>query len=136
MLLPDVTNASDLAHIAEILVASVGKPHTVGEMELTVTPPIGVTIWPTDGDDLNTLIKNADLAMYQPLVQLKSGGYLVINPTEALVSIDINSGRRGRHHRRPAPRRRRGGARPIRACPWVSRPVTVLSLSSRQAQIT
>jgi ribonuclease E len=30
-------------------------------------------------------------AMYQPVVQLKSGGYLVINPTEALVSIDINS---------------------------------------------
>ena len=32
-------------------------------------------------------------AMYDPVVQLKSGGYLVINPTEALVSIDINSGR-------------------------------------------
>jgi len=32
-------------------------------------------------------------AMYEPVVQLKSGGYLVINPTEALVSIDINSGR-------------------------------------------
>src|SRR5689334_11135202 len=30
-------------------------------------------------------------AMYQPVVQLKSGGYLVINPTEALVSIDLNS---------------------------------------------
>jgi len=37
-------------------------------------------------------------AMYQPLVQLKSGGYLVINPTEALVSIDINSGRATREH--------------------------------------
>jgi ribonuclease E len=37
-------------------------------------------------------------AMYQPLVQLKSGGYLVINPTEALVSIDINSGRSTREH--------------------------------------
>jgi ribonuclease E len=36
--------------------------------------------------------------MYQPLVQLKSGGYLVINPTEALVSIDINSGRSTREH--------------------------------------
>ena len=36
--------------------------------------------------------------MYQPLVQLKSGGYLVINPTEALVSIDINSGRATREH--------------------------------------
>src|SRR5688572_18668300 len=37
-------------------------------------------------------------AMYQPLVQLKSGGYLVINPTEALVSIGINSGRSTREH--------------------------------------
>jgi ribonuclease E len=37
-------------------------------------------------------------AMYQPVVQLKSGGYLVINPTEALVSIDINSGRSTREH--------------------------------------
>ncbi len=36
--------------------------------------------------------------MYQPVVQLKSGGYLVINPTEALVSIDINSGRSTREH--------------------------------------
>jgi ribonuclease E len=36
--------------------------------------------------------------MYQPIVQLRSGGYLVINPTEALVSIDINSGRSTREH--------------------------------------
>ncbi|MBT5778076.1 MAG: Rne/Rng family ribonuclease [Rhodospirillaceae bacterium] len=32
-------------------------------------------------------------AMYSAQVQLRSGGYLVINPTEALVSIDVNSGR-------------------------------------------
>ncbi len=32
------------------------------------------------------------LNIYEPTVKLKSGGYLVINPTEALVSIDINSG--------------------------------------------
>ncbi|WP_302898038.1 Rne/Rng family ribonuclease [Sphingomonas morindae] len=37
-------------------------------------------------------------AMYNPVVQLKSGGYIVINPTEALVSIDINSGRSTREH--------------------------------------
>ncbi len=36
--------------------------------------------------------------MYHPVVQLKSGGYIVINPTEALVSIDINSGRSTREH--------------------------------------
>jgi ribonuclease E len=32
-------------------------------------------------------------SMYHPEVQLKSGGYIVINPTEALVSIDVNSGK-------------------------------------------
>ena len=32
-------------------------------------------------------------AMHNPVVTLKSGGYIVINPTEALVSIDVNSGR-------------------------------------------
>ena len=32
-------------------------------------------------------------AIHDPVVQLKSGGYLVINPTEALVAIDVNSGR-------------------------------------------
>ncbi|MBB5280939.1 Rne/Rng family ribonuclease [Pacificimonas flava] len=36
--------------------------------------------------------------MYHPTVRLKSGGYLVINPTEALVSIDINSGKSTREH--------------------------------------
>jgi ribonuclease E len=36
--------------------------------------------------------------MYDPVVQLRSGGYIVINPTEALVSIDINSGRATKEH--------------------------------------
>ncbi len=40
-----------------------------------------------DADIEKELIK-----IYEPTVKLKSGGYLVINPTEALVSIDINSG--------------------------------------------
>ena len=37
-------------------------------------------------------IENELINIYEPTVKLKSGGYLVINPTEALVSIDINSG--------------------------------------------
>ncbi|MGE3771028.1 MAG: ribonuclease E/G [Bdellovibrionales bacterium] len=44
-------------------------------------------------------IENQIERLYQPVVQLKSGGYIVINPTEALVAIDVNSGRatRDRH---------------------------------------
>lgn len=37
-------------------------------------------------------------SMFTPTVQLRSGGYIVINPTEALVSIDINSGKSTREH--------------------------------------
>ncbi len=37
-------------------------------------------------------------AMFQNTVTLRSGGYIVINPTEALVSIDVNSGRSTREH--------------------------------------
>jgi len=44
-------------------------------------------------------VENQIFAMGEPVVTLRSGGYLVINPTEALVSIDVNSGRatRERH---------------------------------------
>jgi len=38
-------------------------------------------------------VENQLDAMHSPVVHLKSGGYIVINPTEALVSIDVNSGR-------------------------------------------
>ena len=37
-------------------------------------------------------------AMFSPMVTLKSGGYIVINQTEALVSIDVNSGKATREH--------------------------------------
>jgi len=37
-------------------------------------------------------------SMFTPTVQLRSGGYIVINPTEALVAIDINSGKSTREH--------------------------------------
>lgn len=37
-------------------------------------------------------------SMYNPVVQLKSGGYIVINPTEALVAIDVNSGKATKEH--------------------------------------
>ena len=37
-------------------------------------------------------------AMFSPIVQLKSGGYIVINQAEALVAIDVNSGRSTREH--------------------------------------
>ncbi|HEX9392252.1 MAG TPA: EAL domain-containing protein [Usitatibacteraceae bacterium] len=64
VLLPGVDDATHLAHIAETLLAKLGEPYQHFARELTVTPSIGITVWPNDGQDLNALIKNADLAMY------------------------------------------------------------------------
>ena len=42
--------------------------------------------------------KSLFVSMFSPTVQLRSGGYIVLNQTEALVSIDVNSGRSTREH--------------------------------------
>ena len=54
-----------------------------------------VHLWPDQGQSLFARFQvEAQLdAMLQPTVQLRSGGYLVINQAEALVAIDVNSGR-------------------------------------------
>jgi ribonuclease E len=54
-----------------------------------------VHMWPDQGQSLFARFQvEAQLdAMMQPTVQLRSGGYLVINQAEALVAIDVNSGR-------------------------------------------
>jgi ribonuclease E len=43
-------------------------------------------------------VENQLDAMFSPVVQLRSGGYVVLNQTEALVAIDVNSGRATREH--------------------------------------
>jgi diguanylate cyclase (GGDEF)-like protein/PAS domain S-box-containing protein len=64
LMLPGASDASNLAQLADALLKKLGAPHRISGHELTVTPSIGLTIWPHDGEDLNSLVKNADLAMY------------------------------------------------------------------------
>jgi diguanylate cyclase (GGDEF)-like protein/PAS domain S-box-containing protein len=64
VLLPGATDAPSLGNIAQNIIDSIGRPHQIAERELTVTPSIGITIWPTDGADLVSLTRNADIAMY------------------------------------------------------------------------
>jgi diguanylate cyclase (GGDEF)-like protein/PAS domain S-box-containing protein len=64
VLLPGMADATGVAQLAETLIEKIAAPQHVGEHELTVTPSIGIAVWPADGDALNTLIQNADLAMY------------------------------------------------------------------------
>ncbi len=65
VLLSRVKNGSVAARVAEKLVARMNEPMEVGGHTLRVTTSVGVSSWPADGDDADTLIKNADNALYQ-----------------------------------------------------------------------
>src|ERR1700686_3591408 len=65
VLLPDLQQPEDAAVMAGRILRDVAKPHLVDHHELHVTTSIGVSVFPDDGSDAETLIKNADTAMYQ-----------------------------------------------------------------------
>jgi diguanylate cyclase (GGDEF)-like protein/PAS domain S-box-containing protein len=64
-LLSDVGHAEDAAITASRMLQAVAAVHCIEQQELHVTTSIGVSIFPEDGKDAETLIKNADTAMYQ-----------------------------------------------------------------------
>jgi diguanylate cyclase (GGDEF)-like protein len=65
VLLAEVAVPEDASVVAHRILASVARPHTIDEHELHVGASIGVSMFPDDGIDAETLIKNADTAMYQ-----------------------------------------------------------------------
>jgi diguanylate cyclase (GGDEF)-like protein/PAS domain S-box-containing protein len=65
VLLPEVKLAEDIAIAARRMLRAVEKAHFIDDRELHVTVSIGVSLYPDDGLDAETLIKNADTAMYQ-----------------------------------------------------------------------
>ncbi len=65
ILLENVAYAEDIAPIARNLLASLATPFHVGDHELFTTASLGISIYPGDGLDARTLLKNADTAMYR-----------------------------------------------------------------------
>ena len=55
----------DLAQVAEKILAEVSKPMTVYGKEFQITASVGISVSPADGEDLRSLLKNADIAMYR-----------------------------------------------------------------------
>jgi diguanylate cyclase (GGDEF)-like protein/PAS domain S-box-containing protein len=65
VLLSEVEQSDDAAITARRMLQAVAEPHSIGQHDLHVTASIGLSIYPDDGLDAETLIKNADTAMYQ-----------------------------------------------------------------------
>ncbi|SEM77939.1 PAS domain S-box-containing protein/diguanylate cyclase (GGDEF) domain-containing protein [Pseudomonas sp. ok272] len=65
ILLPGLQQASDADHIANKLLNCFGAPFQAGEHEFFISASIGTSLYPKDGRDVATLVKNADAAMYR-----------------------------------------------------------------------
>lgn len=59
------TSVHGVANVVEKLLETITKPFSIEQNELIVTASIGIAIYPIDGTDPETLLKNADTAMYQ-----------------------------------------------------------------------
>jgi diguanylate cyclase (GGDEF)-like protein/PAS domain S-box-containing protein len=64
LLLPDA-DADGAAHVAEKILCGMGEPLQIGALELSITPSIGIALYPADGRSIETLVQRADAAMYQ-----------------------------------------------------------------------
>ena len=70
LMLTDIRDAQTAAQVARRILSAISSPFTLASQELTLTASIGITIYPLDGDDIESLLKNADVAMYEA----KNGG--------------------------------------------------------------
>ena len=90
VLLSEVAHAEDVAITAKRLLEAVAHTHLIEEHELHITTSIGISIYPDDGTEAETLLKNADTAMYQA----KEGGrqtYRFFEPAMNLRAVERQS---------------------------------------------
>jgi diguanylate cyclase (GGDEF)-like protein len=65
LLIPRIDQVEDAAKIAQKILETLKIPFSIGEHELFLTTSIGISIHPGDGSDPETLVRNADTAMYR-----------------------------------------------------------------------
>ncbi|GAB4292693.1 MAG: hypothetical protein Kow0096_07800 [Thiohalomonadaceae bacterium] len=68
--LPDLAADDDIGRVAQKIIEAVAKPCYLGSNRVQVTTSVGISLFPQDGEDPDTLITHADMAMYEA----KKGG--------------------------------------------------------------
>jgi predicted signal transduction protein with EAL and GGDEF domain len=65
ILLCSIDSHASAAETAKRILRALHEPHTIGEQTLVVSGSLGISIYPNDGKDTDTLLKHADIAMYE-----------------------------------------------------------------------
>ncbi|MDZ7889917.1 MAG: EAL domain-containing protein [Pseudomonas sp.] len=69
ILLPHITHSEDAVRVAKDVIQCLGDVVHLEGANLTITPSIGIALYPNDGLDAETLLRNADIAMYRAKAQ-------------------------------------------------------------------
>jgi len=64
LLLPDLKEGECVVQVAKKILDLGNKPYAIGNYQLRVTVSVGISVYPDDGTDVDSLLKNADAAMY------------------------------------------------------------------------
>ena len=64
VILPEIPRAEHAGVVAQRIAKQLAQPLHLGNHQVTITPSIGIALFPQDGEDMETLLRNADIAMY------------------------------------------------------------------------
>jgi diguanylate cyclase (GGDEF)-like protein len=73
LLLTEINQPEDAARVAQRIIDGLNRPFVLDGNEVVVTASIGIALFPDDGEDMDTLLKNADIAMYHAKEQGRNG---------------------------------------------------------------
>jgi diguanylate cyclase (GGDEF)-like protein/PAS domain S-box-containing protein len=90
VLLSEVERSADAAITARRMLAAVAEAYSLDQHDLHITASIGVSVYPDDGTDAETLIKNADTAMYQAKENGRQG-YQFFKPAMNVRAVERQS---------------------------------------------
>ncbi|MEJ2691624.1 MAG: EAL domain-containing protein [Candidatus Thiodiazotropha sp.] len=96
LLIPEINDVHDVHNLAEKILRITAKPFIIGQEEIYISFSIGISIYPSDGDTKESLIKHADIAMYKVKNAGKNGYALYSDNMKSLYSqsLDIENGLR------------------------------------------
>ncbi len=64
VILTNLTHDTDVVKVTQKIRHEIAQPYTIQNHEVYVTVSVGISVYPIDGQDVETLVKNADIAMY------------------------------------------------------------------------
>jgi len=87
VLLPEVEHPADTVVAAKRMLEAVATVHSIDQHDLQITCCIGVSVYPDDGLDAETLIKNADIALYQAK-EIGQSSYQFFQPAMTVRAVE------------------------------------------------